>query len=137
MLILKCEGNDKRSNLNDGSSLISRTMLTRPTLRSYATSLSITGPLGESHQGALLRYATRTCPARLRGPGSLWEELRPSIHFSVCLPPLAVHLPQKMNMNFSCLTKSPFTLCNSHGHLWTLLKLSSPVYNEMIGLDFV
>lgn len=100
MLRLKRKENDKRPSLDDGS-LTSRTTLTRTLQRSCATPSSITGSLAGGHQGTLLRSTMRTFPARSGGPESRWEEPRLSTHFSMCLPPLGIHLPRKVNMSFS------------------------------------
>lgn len=137
MLRLKCKGHGKRPNLDDGSSLTSRTILTRPTQRSCAIPSSIIRFSVEGHQGTLLKSTMRMFPAKLRDPESPWEELRLSIHFYTCLLPLGMPDPQKMNMNFSCLKESPLTFCNSHIHLRPLLRPSFPIYSEVVGLAFV
>lgn len=137
MLRLKCKGHGKRPNLDDGSSLTSRTILTRPTQRSCAIPSSIIRFSVEGHQGTLLKSTMRMFPAKLRDPESPWEELRLSIHFYTCLLPLGMPDPQKMNMNFSCLKESPLTFCNSHIHLRPLLRPSFPMYSEVVGLAFV
>lgn len=104
-LRLKHKENDKRPSLDDGSPLTSRTTLTRTLQRSCATPSLITGSLAGGHQGTLPSSTTRTFPARPGGPESCREEPRQNIHFSMCLPPLGVHLPQKVNMSFSVFSR--------------------------------
>lgn len=137
VLRLKCKGHGKRPNLDGGSPLTSRTILTRPTQRSCAIPSSIIRFSVEGHQGTLLKSTMRMFPAKLRDPESPWEKLRLSIHFYTCLLPLGMPDPQKMNMNFSCLKESPLTFCNSHIHLRPLLRPGFPIYSEVVGLAFV
>lgn len=121
---LKYKWNGKRSALYDDSPLTCRTMLVRCTQRSYAMCLLITRPSEEDRQATLLRASMRTSPARLRDTESLQEEKRLSIPFSVSLPPLSHHLPQRMNMNFLCPAHSCLMPLNSHGHLQLPLRLT-------------
>lgn len=114
---LKYKWNGKRSALYDDSPLTCRTMLARCTQRSYAMCLLITRPSEEDRHATLLRAYMRTSPARLRDTESLQEEKRLSILFSVSLPPLSRHLPQRMNMNFLCPAHSCLMPLNSQGHL--------------------
>lgn len=74
VLSLKHEREGKRPDLYEGSPLTCRTMLTRSTQRSYATSSLTTRPSEEGHQTALPRGSMRTSLARLRDPESLQEE---------------------------------------------------------------
>lgn len=129
---LTCAGTEGKPSTDDSSSLTSRTRPTRAPQRICATPSSITTSSGKGCQRTLRRGAMRTFPSRLRDPGRPWEEQRLSTHCSMCLPPLGVHLPQKVNMNSSCPVKSPFTPCNSHAHLCPLLRLSFPVYNQVV-----
>lgn len=124
MWSLKYKWNGKRPALYDDSPLTCRTMLARCTQRSYAMCLLITKPSEEDRQATLLRYSMRTSSARLRDTESLQEEQRPSILFSVSLPPLSRHLPQRMNMNFLCPAHSPLMPLNSHGPLQLPLRLT-------------
>lgn len=128
------KGMTKRPSLDDTSTLTSRTMLTRALQRICATPSSVTACLGEGHQGPLLRTSMRMFSRRPRGPESCCGEPRLSTHSSVCLPPLGLPLPQKLNMNFSCPVESPLTHCNSHVYLGRLLRL---IYNEVVRPTFV
>lgn len=121
---LKYKWNRKRPALYDDSPLTCRTMLARCTQRSYAMCLLITKPSEEDRQATLLRGSMRMSSARLRDTESLQEEQRLSILFSVSLPPLSRHLPQRMNMNFLCPTHSPLMPLNSHGPLQLPLRLT-------------
>lgn len=121
---LKYKWSRKRPALYDDSPLTCRTMLARCTQRSYAMCLLITKPSEEDRQATLLRGSMRTSSARLRDTESLQEEQRLSILFSVSLPPLSRHLPQRMNMNFLCPAHSPLMPLNSHGPLQLPLRLT-------------
>lgn len=127
----KYKGNGKRPGLDDGCPLTSRRMLTRAPRRICATPSLTTASSGKGHQGTLLRSAMRTFPSRLRDPESRWAETGLSIRFFVCLPPLGIRPPQKMNINFSCPVESSLTPWYSH--LCPLLRLNLLISNEVIG----
>lgn len=131
VLLLKYKYNGKRLDLHSAFPLTCRTMLMRPTQKSYATSLSITKPSGEGHQASLLRGYMRTSLTRWTDTESLQEEQRLSTQFFVSLLPLSPYLPQKMNMNFLYPADSPHMPINSHSLLQPPLRPTFLIYNEV------